>query len=1034
MTIQLGIGGTGGTFGKRMVWRMLASGGAMALILGSQPVRAQVVASAVAPTPTKPEAAASATPEADLNNGEVVITGSRIVRDGYSAPTPVSVISTEEISREAPASISDFVNTLPAVRGSTTAANSNGSLSNGQAGIATVNLRSLGSNRTLVLVDGQRSVPSATNGVVDTNTIPQALIQRVEVVTGGASSAYGSDAISGVINFILDKEYKGIKAEYQYGVTTYGDGSNNKFNLTAGTGFGEGRGHVIVSGEYFKQKEITTIDRAWNNTGFFQIDNPAYSAAACTDSNPATLCVNARLIQPGIGTGIFAPGGLIINSSLNPASLRGTYFGTINPATGKAVTGTALIPTTAQSGQWLVGNDYKYLSSGHVGTASLLPSETRRNVFGRVSWSFAPWLNVFAQGSYAYYGGTSFYQHTFTPAPTSLTAANTTPTTSIKVDNAFLPDNIRAALVAANATSIAVGFGNDGIPPQGSNNKREVYRYVVGTDGAFAALNREWKWNAYYQRGVTKTDELLTNAWNYVRLNNATDAVVAAAGNVGGYAAGSIVCRVNVDAITTNDDRACVPINRLGIGGVTKEALDYILYNGRQPERFQRLTQDVAAINFSTNNLFEIWAGPVSIAFGGEYRKETVKGTVDPLFAPSIVNGVTTPGWIYGNYVATNGSYDVKEGFAETVIPIIKNMDFNGAVRVTSYSTSGLVTTWKAGLTWQPIEDIKFRGTISRDIRAPNLGELYSPGAGATNAVTVPNAAGVLISDQYINSQVGNTALVPEVAKTYGVGAVFTPSFFSGFAASVDYYKIDIKGAIASLSAQTIADQCYLQGNKDSCSFISTAGGRGVTTPGLDIISIDIKPLNFVGVQQEGIDFEASYRREVGPGAVQLRALANYAIKYVTNNGIDPAHDSAGENSGLGGFNLPKWTYRVSAAYNLQNGLSVEAVGRGISGGKYDNSYIVCTTTCPTSTVANRTVNVNSIAGQWNLDLNADYKFVVRGVKADAFLSIRNVLNSDPVLVANGPTGNNTPAYPETNRALYDVLGRVFRLGMRVAY
>ena len=191
--------------------------------------------------------AETAAPVGELD--ELVVTGSRIVRDGYDAPQPVNVLGTEEIKAEAPANIADFVNTLPSVKGSSTAASSSGSLSNGAAGISALNLRALGTGRTLVLLDGQRSVVSASTGQVDTNTFPQSLIDRVEVVTGGASSAYGSDAVGGVVNFILDKDYTGVKVTSEYGETTYNDNQNWKFNLTAGAPFAGGKGHVLFSAE-----------------------------------------------------------------------------------------------------------------------------------------------------------------------------------------------------------------------------------------------------------------------------------------------------------------------------------------------------------------------------------------------------------------------------------------------------------------------------------------------------------------------------------------------------------------------------------------------------------------------------------------------------------------------------------------------------------------------------------------------------------------------------------------------------------------
>ncbi|WP_240950037.1 TonB-dependent siderophore receptor [Novosphingobium sp. ERN07] len=945
----------------------------------------------------------------DAPGDQITVTGSRIVRDGYDAPTPVSVVSTKELKSEAPANISDFVNTLPAVRGSTTAASTNGSLSNGAAGVNSVNLRALGAARTLVLFDGQRSVASTTTGSVDVNTFPQALIQRVEVVTGGASSAYGSDAVSGVVNFILNKEFKGLAAEYEYGVTTYGDGPNHKISVTAGQEFAEGRGHIIVSGEHFTQTGIQSIDRDWNDSGFFLANNPAYNAAGCRDTLASTPCVNEFLIASGIGTGQFTPGGLI---STGP--LRGTYFGSINPATGKATVNQLVFGTT--SGQWMVGGDLDITTAGHRGSATLLPSEKRTSAFGRLSYEFSPAFNLFGQFAYSKYNGQSFYQQT--------------PTTGVTIqrDNAFLPDSVRAAMVTNNLTSIQIGTSNIFLPPQGSDNTREVYRYVAGANGEFGAMGAEWKWDGYYQLGKTKTNELLTNAWNIARMAAATDAVVAQAGNVGGYAAGTIVCRINVDTNTANDDRACVPLNRIGTNGASQAAIDYVLYNGLQPLRKQELKQEVAALSFSTNNLFDLWAGPVSLAFGGEYRKESVTGSVDDLFRPRVANGVTTGTWIYGNYLPTVGSYNVKEGFIETIVPLMDGMDLNGAARVTDYSTSGTVATWKLGLTWQISDDVKFRSTVSRDIRAPNLSELFAPGTGRTNTVNVPQPNGTVAANQFNESTVGNPDLKPEVAKTYGAGFVLTPQFIPGFAMSVDYYKIDLSGSIDSLTAQTLTDQCYLQQIASSCSFISTTGGRGVTTPGLAVTSIEIKPTNFVSLETSGLDLEASYRRQIGAGNFTLRALASHAIELVTNNGVTLQTDAAGQNTG----SLPKWTYRLTAAYEFDSGFSIQGVARGVSGGVYNNNYIVCSTDCPLSTADRRTVNLNSIPGAFYFDMNASYTFEVAGVNTQAFLSIRNLTNKDPVLVANGPTGNNTPAYPQTNRALYDVLGRVFRMGLRI--
>jgi outer membrane receptor protein involved in Fe transport len=940
--------------------------GLLALLPGQAQAQAQAVAEA--------EPAAGA--------GEsIVVTGSRIVRNGNDAPTPVSVISSAEINIEAPANIADFVNTLPSVSGSQTAVSNSGSLSNGQSGVSALNLRSLGQSRTLVLVNGQRSVASTSTGLVDINTIPQALIERVEVVTGGASSVYGSDAVAGVVNFILDTDFTGVEANYEYGVTTYSDIPNHKIQLTGGTPFADDRGHIVISGEYFTQKGQHTIDRDWNNSGFFQINNPYYTP---TNGLPS------RIIQSGIGSSNFTPGGLI-----TAGPLRGTYFGAINPATGR--------PTLNQlaygdvSGQWMIGGDYDLTSANHRSSNSLANDEDRISLFGRASFEVADWLTVFGQASYSQFKGLSFYQQT--------------PSVGVRIqsDNAFLPAPLYDP---TGATSYTIGTSNAGIPAAGANTKREVERYVVGGNGGFDLGPTAWDWDGYYQHGKTTTRELLVNTWRNDRIAAAQDAVFDGAGN--------IVCRVNVDASAANDLPGCVPLNRIGIGGVTQDALDWLF--ALYPEREQYITQDVVGINFATSELFENWAGPVSLAFGGEYRKESVDGFTDK-------NQYSTDpsrSWLYGNFRVTEGSYNVKEAYVETLFPLWEGLEFNGAVRVTDYSTSGTVTTWKAGLSWEPIDDIRLRGTVSRDIRAPNLSELYDPGTARTNAVNLPAAAGGVRAEEFIQNFTGNPGLTPEIAKTYGIGAVFTPTFLPGFALSVDYFDIQVSDAIGSIGAQTTADLCFEQNIQSFCNSINYAPGS--TT---DILTIDITNLNFASQTARGVDVEASYRAPIGPGDLTLRALGTYNIENISDNGIDAPNDAAGVNWGGG---IPTLTYRVSAGYAMDTGFSVVLVGRGITDGVYDNDFIECTSGCPATGPVNRTISDNDIAGSFWLDANFTYDFEVSGLRTQALFAVKNVFDRDPVLVGNGPDANNTPAYPQTNRSLYDTFGRVFRLGLRVRY
>ena len=950
-----------------------------ALLLGSALLAIAMPGAAFAQTAT-----AAAEPAAEEDTSVITVTGSRIARTGYDAPTPVSVVTEAELKAEPQANIGDFVNTLPSVRGSQTSSTNSGSLSNGQAGIATVNLRSLGSQRTLVLIDGQRSVASSPVGLVDTQTVPQGLIKGVEVVTGGASSAYGSDAVAGVINFSLNRDFKGFRAEYEFGITAYGDTPNHTFRITSGFDFADGRGKVLLAGDYFTQNGVDTYDRPWQQQGFFQIDNPAFVQG---NGQPE------RLVQGGIGTYQFTPGGII-----NSGPLRGTYFGAIN--NGQA----SLNQFTygPNRGQWMVGGDYLISREGHVNTNSLSPDEERGNIFGRLSFEVSPAFVPFVQYSYSGYNGRSFYQQTPSVGIT------------IQRDNAFLPTALVNQMVALNLTNISLGTSNNGFPAAGSNNTREVYRLVAGADGEFEIGKGSWKYAAYYQAGIARTNELLTNTWLNSRVTLAQDAVRAPAGNSAGIAAGTIVCRSTLTAPTNG----CVPLNRIGIGGVTQAAIDYVFNNGQQPQRFQTLRQDVAALTFSTNDLFETWAGPVSFAFGGEYRRERVDGSVDPQF---------NTGWLYGNYLVTRGSYDVKEAFAETVVPLAKGLDFNGAVRRTDYSTSGGVTTWKAGVTWQVIDDFKLRVVRSRDIRAPNLNELFAPGTARTNTVNVAQPGGGQRTDQFLEQTTGNTALKPEVAMTWGIGGVLTPSFLPGFAASVDYFDINLSGSIGTLAAQTITTLCIEQNRADICPFITF---NGPVSPASVITGIKLVPFNFANVKVRGIDLEASYRFDMGAGKGTLRALASHYIDNILNNGVDVPEDIAGKNQGDG---VPAWNYRLTANYDIDN-WSLNLVGRGFSSGVYNNNFFECTTGCPVSTPANRTINTNRIAGQWYIDASVTKKVTLGGSKVDLFLYVRNLLNTDPVRVGNGPTGNNTPAYPQVNRGLSDVLGRVYRMGVRFEY
>lgn len=908
---------------------------------------------------------------------EVVVTGSRIVRDGYEAPTPVSVLSAEQIQSSGVSQLSEFVNQLPSIAGSATPVQT--SVSNGLQGIATINLRSLGSNRTLVLLDGQRSVPTAVTGEVDTSNFPGDLVSRVDVVTGGASSAYGSDAIAGVVNFVLDRTFTGLKGEIAGGVTTYGDGQNWKASITGGTGFGSDRGHFLFHAETDHAPGIPQCTRDWCSEGNKIMLNPTYTA---TNGQPNYLVVT----HAGIDLG--TPGGII-----NTGPLKGIYFG---PGGVPAMFNYGALTRDP----YTVGGDWKStIQDTYLALGSTL---TRHGLFARVSYDVTDDINVFAQASWA-----STWAFDYDSMQYGALAIQ------IKSDNPFIPASVLAQMNALKLTTITIGSFFQDLGAFATDNTRFANRYVVGGNGKFDALDTRWNWDAYVQVGVTRVSQSVYNNNVKTYTQNAIDAVRAPNG--------AIICRSTLTA----PNNGCVPFNVMGIGVNSKAALNYITNGGNPPHRNERFVQHVGAVNFN-GEPFENWAGPVSFAFGIENRWEAVHD------APTSILDQTAQ-WYNGNFLANIGEYSVTEGYVETVVPLAKNtvwaqsLDFNGAIRATSYSVAGYVTTWKAGITYAPIDDIRFRVTRSRDIRAPNLSELFAAGTSGPNNLTDRSNNNIVTASNVITS--GNINLTPEVANELGLGVVLQPGFFPGFSASVDYYNIHMGNAISSVAGQSVIDLCY-QGRTQFCSSITRA-----LVNNQPYITVRVQPQNFVDVLARGIDFEASYAAPLSSmvdswdGNLSVRVLATRFLRNYTNSGVPgliPV-ETAGQNTGSG---PPNWRYQGTIQYSNET-ITAQLVGRGVSGGKYANAWIECTSGCPTATTNNPTVNYNHVDGALYFDTTFTYKFSLgESSKEELSLSIRNIMNSDPVPVHQGPLSNSYKAYA-ANTQLYDILGRTFRLALR---
>lgn len=930
----------------------------------------------------------------------VTVTGTRIVRDGYEAPTPVSVLGSEQLEKMATTNLADSVNRLPALSGGRSSHNYSGNVSSGTAGINTLNLRGLGANRTLVLLDGKRMVPAtlgtgdSATGAPDVNAIPTALIQRMEIVTGGASAVYGSDALAGVVNFILDKEFTGIKGTAQVGQSTYHDGDSQLYSLAMGTPFADDRGHLLVSAEWTGSDEIRGNNRPWNDKGYQLVNNPAYRRVnGVGNGEPELIHVyNAGLGQAtrgGLITGCYAPGA----DTASNCGLRGTDF----------VEGGQSLPFnfgSIISNPYMSGGDWE--RSRTYNEQSLTMQMERSTAFGRASFDVTDGATVYAELGYS--KTRAINHHALRPFDFNL---------KLSRDNPYLPEDMRQYMIDNNYDRLAFGTINGDLPPVQGDNTRTFKRYALGGEGSIEVAGDEWSWDIYAQRSTTEA--LQTAPGNRI-VDNYTRAI-----NTTRDASGRIVCGPNLPPLT--DDPLCLPYNPFGVGVNSQAVIDYITETGWAN---QELTQDVVAANAS-GMPFDSWAGPISVAFGAEHRREKVEGVASDLDEAS--------DFFAGNWHASHGSYNVTEAFLETVVPLAQDLpfaqalDLNAAARWTDYSTSGDVVTWKLGATWQPIDDVRFRVTRSRDIRAPSLGDLFNAGQSGGSNFNDPRVTRT--ERQYLVTSVttGNPNLVPEEADTLGVGVVFSPIFVPGFTMSLDYYHIEIEGAIASLGAQTVADRCEA-GFTQLCQYV-------IRDPAQDdkIITVINQPQNILGQVAAGYDLEMSYRLPVGPGDLELRALGTYFDKLETQDSNGRTVDGSGMNAGGAGVGFgnalisPKYRYLVSASYNWDP-VTTTLTMRGVSSGRYNNTFITCTEDCPTSTLNNPTVDSNHIDGRKYFDLSFNGKLLDTG--AQLFFVVENLLNTDPALVAGGRGGGFYNG--QDNADYYDRLGRYYRAGVRFQF
>ncbi len=509
----------------------------------------------------------------------------------------------------------------------------------------------------------------------------------------------------------------------------------------------------------------------------------------------------------------------------------------------------------------------------------------------------------------------------------------------------------------------------------------KVQRYAIGAEGTF--LNG-WNWDVYAQLGRNNYERADNNNRITANYANAVDAVI-------NPATGQPVCRSTL----TNPNNGCVPANVFGQGSISPAAVAY--YTGTS-WLDQKQEQDVYAFKID-GSPFRTWAGDVSTAIGAEYRKESITVDSDPISRAS--------GWRQINTQPLNGSYNVKEGFLEVGVPLLNEapgaylLDLNGAVRRTDYSTSGGVTTWKAGLNYEPIADLRLRGTVSRDIRAPNINELFS---GQNQGISPLIDPVTNTQRSVVQLTGGNRNLLPERALSYTFGAVYNPEWVPGMRVSVDYYSIDLEDAISALTPQQVVDGCYRQGQQSLCNQL-TRDAAGLLS------RVEATLLNTASTETSGVDLEFGYTHQVPGGQLSLRMLTTYIDKLVTTINNVPT-DRAGQVGATGG--VPHWRGNLSLDYRAQK-YNAGILYRYVQGGTYDNTF-----------VQGIDINDNSVGGRGYIDLNGTYR-VTDGV--EIFGKINNVLDADPPATPNIIAQTIYASSP-----FYDRTGRYYIGGVRVRF
>jgi iron complex outermembrane receptor protein len=931
----------------------------------------------------------------------VTVTGTLITNSGVNSPTPVTVVNAEEIQTTTPDNLQNALAKLPAFLGSANQRSSATSTAGGQGN--QVSLRNLGFTRTLILFDGKRVAPSDPQGTVNIDGLPQMLVQRVDVVTGGASATYGSDAVAGVVNFVLNKNFTGFKYEAHGGISGFADAAEEEIGFAVGTDLFGGRGHFEGDVRYFHQDPVNLSARPYGAGG------QAWAMTGNgTAARPFTNTPYGRLVNQAAGGGVINCVGCAANwTAFTPG-------GALVPFQQGTPTGT---PGTNSGGD----------GGGYYNTSSFQSDLRQAELFMRFSYQLNNDINFYVQGN---------WNESYNINHASPTTINPGPGRGsiIPVTQAYLQPNARTLLTQGNTQINSFGvpvftygvfYDNvAGVPTvQSGDDFRSLNldRNMGFTAGFDGKLLDKYTWSTFLTYNENRLEGAVPHNDNVQKFLAGEDAVIAPTGTVinGANLSGQIVCQVSLTQFA-NLYPGCVPINPFG-QSMNQQMFNYFT-DRTQYEATNALLDAGGQIS---GEVFDLPAGPLQVGASAEIRRQSLD--IQSAFNPANTMDCTglrlcTPGVaaLYDQPTTAplpTTAITVWELATELDVPVLKDLpliqsfNLNVSGRHTNYSSSGAAETWKVGADHHIDDNFRLRATMSVDIRAPNLYELHQP-------LTVATAgyADLLTGGNFSikRETIGNPTLTPEVAHTYTAGLVFTPQFIPGLSATIDYYKINMSNAITSLSGSTVGIQqiCIASGGTSPyCQLTVRPFPYTNTTLANYPTSFKVQSLNSAKVRTEGVDLDIGYGFSMQdlipdlPGDVRIRNILGIQPYLSTvsfpNSPAQLTPMPKGRNVTIINYNVGSW------GINVQN--------------NYLGGFSRLT--------AQGQVFVQPHVPHFNtVDVSLSKDLTIGGSPATLLFSVQNIANTQPPLQ---PTAQTNPGLSYPVPVGESGMGRYFILGIK---